>query len=457
MPRLSYGLEQVFTNLGIVGAGYKLYFYATGTGTPKTTYTNGNYNVANTNPVILDAAGRAETGIWGMDPSTYRMVLGNPDSTIVTVLLDPIVDVDPVDITSTNNIAGLTPIPTAFWGTTGGTSTNYTLNPALVDITSYSSQQTFIIDFHTACAASPNININNLGSVDLKKKTGAGTQIALQAGDINGRHLCANDGTDIIVLDPQIVYKLQAASANGLPFSNKMVLISNSGVDANNDIVFGTGTAYDRVNNVAFGLSSSLIKRLDAVWAAGTNQGGLDTGSEAPNTWYYCYVVYNPTTNVVDALFTATFGNPTLPSGYTISAYVGAIRNDGSSNIKAFVQNGQFFDFGVMTQDRAAAASPTSPTNVTLTVPAINNIIAKLTWYVVSGGTSYWLIVNPSYGSTTPTISNNNIATSIPGGANQANSGTLLVPTNSSSQVLINCTDTSDLTINTLGWVDTNL
>src|SRR5690554_5898491 len=43
-------------------AGGKVYTYSTGTTTPKATYTTSAGTVANTNPVILDSAGRAS--IW---------------------------------------------------------------------------------------------------------------------------------------------------------------------------------------------------------------------------------------------------------------------------------------------------------------------------------------------------------------------------------------------------------
>jgi hypothetical protein len=93
-------------------------------------------------------------------------------------------------------------LPAAYWGTTTGTSTNYELD-ALVPITSYSNVQCFFVDFHIACAASPNININDIGQINLKKKTGQGTKVALEEGDVSGRHIATNDGTDIIILDPR--------------------------------------------------------------------------------------------------------------------------------------------------------------------------------------------------------------------------------------------------------------
>src|ERR1035437_5995419 len=53
-------------------AGGKLYTYVAGTNIPLATYTTAAGNVANTNPVVLDAAGSAN--VWYSN-STYKVVL----------------------------------------------------------------------------------------------------------------------------------------------------------------------------------------------------------------------------------------------------------------------------------------------------------------------------------------------------------------------------------------------
>lgn len=199
MPRLVNGLEQIFTNLGIIGAGYKLFFFETTTTTPKTTYSDSDLQVQNPNPVECDEAGRPEFDIWGADPATYKLILGTPDSVIGNI--NPIVTIDPIDDLNTDSIINLNPLPAAYWGATTGTSTNYILD-ALVPITSYSDKQCFFVDFHIACGASPDININDIGAVDLKKYTITGTKLDIATGDIQtGRHILINDGVDIVVLN----------------------------------------------------------------------------------------------------------------------------------------------------------------------------------------------------------------------------------------------------------------
>ena len=75
---------QFFTNTGAVLTGGKLYTYAAGTTTPQVSYTTNAGNVARTNPIILDAAGRVGDGgeIW-ITAQPYKFVL--KDSTDVLI------------------------------------------------------------------------------------------------------------------------------------------------------------------------------------------------------------------------------------------------------------------------------------------------------------------------------------------------------------------------------------
>lgn len=70
--------------------------------------------------------------------------------------------------------------------------------------------------------------------------------------------------------------------------------------------------------------------------------GGLDEGEvEAPNTWYYAFVIYNPGTETYAGLLSSSAGAPTLPAGYTVKRLVGTVRNNGGSNFFMFCQIGE--------------------------------------------------------------------------------------------------------------------
>ena len=75
---------QFFTNTGAVLTGGKLYTYQAGTTTPQVTYTTSSGNVARTNPVVLDAAGRVPDGgeIWIL-PVSYKFVLKDSNDVLI--------------------------------------------------------------------------------------------------------------------------------------------------------------------------------------------------------------------------------------------------------------------------------------------------------------------------------------------------------------------------------------
>lgn len=66
---------QFFDNNGAPLAGGLLYTYAAGTTTPAATYTSSTGATANSNPIVLDSAGRPASEIWLTTGSSYKFVL----------------------------------------------------------------------------------------------------------------------------------------------------------------------------------------------------------------------------------------------------------------------------------------------------------------------------------------------------------------------------------------------
>jgi hypothetical protein len=75
---------QFFDNNGVPLAGGKLYTYAAGTTTPLVSYTTSAGNIARTNPIILDSAGRVPSGgeIW-ITPAQYKFVLKDSNDVLI--------------------------------------------------------------------------------------------------------------------------------------------------------------------------------------------------------------------------------------------------------------------------------------------------------------------------------------------------------------------------------------
>ena len=74
---------QFFSNTGQPLAGGLIYSYAAGTTAPAATYTSSAGNIANTNPIVLDAYGRVPNEIWLAVGSAYKFVL--QDSSYVQI------------------------------------------------------------------------------------------------------------------------------------------------------------------------------------------------------------------------------------------------------------------------------------------------------------------------------------------------------------------------------------
>ena len=66
---------QFFNNNGVPLSGGLLYSYAAGTSTPIATYTTISGNIANSNPIVLDSAGRVPNEIWITVGLGYKFVL----------------------------------------------------------------------------------------------------------------------------------------------------------------------------------------------------------------------------------------------------------------------------------------------------------------------------------------------------------------------------------------------
>lgn len=71
--------QQFFDNNGNVLAGGMLYTYAAGTTNPLVTYSDNAGTTPNSNPVLLDSAGRPEEEIWLAYSTAYKIVLKDSD------------------------------------------------------------------------------------------------------------------------------------------------------------------------------------------------------------------------------------------------------------------------------------------------------------------------------------------------------------------------------------------
>jgi hypothetical protein len=353
-----------------------------------------------------------------------------------------------------------------YLGTTGGAADAYTLSPSPA-ITAYVVPMRFWVKVSaTNATATPYLQISAIGTpasdAVIKKLAVNKSEVAVIAGDMvaNGLYEFQRNSANTawILLNPENPY--QAFNTN-ISYLLLPITIANNATDANNDIDFSSGV-FQFSDGSGQAKATALTKRLDASWVAGTNQGGLDTGSKANSTWYHCYAIYNPTTLVSDFLFSTGATTPTtLPSGYTKYKRVGSIKTDGSGNIRGFFQNGTYFflkipvlEFSGSSTTTAALVSLTTPLGIKATS------ILSTTVGTTPGSTRILRIFSPDATDAIPDASNTNGGyIQISGSTTDVylGSGNILVPTNTSSQVYHRASASTTITVNTQGWIDNEI
>jgi hypothetical protein len=113
--------------------------------------------------------------------------------------------------------------------------------------------------------------------------------------------------------------------------------------DTEHDISIAAGTCRDSANGTTMTLSSAMVKRIDAAWAAESTNGGLFSGAVANTTWYHVFLIEKDSDRSVDAGFDTSLTAANIPAGYTEYRRIGSVLTDGSANIRNFIQHGDYF------------------------------------------------------------------------------------------------------------------
>lgn len=168
---------QFFDANGAPLTGGLLYTYLSGTTTPVTTYTSPSGAVNNTNPIVLDAAGRTPNEIWVDGGVFYKFVLKSASfATIGTYDNIPAVG----DITTATTLITVS-------------GTNALIALATPTLGGYAAGQTFSFIAQNNNTAAVTIDVDNLG---VKAITRDGS-VALVADDLlaGKMHVIEYDGT----------------------------------------------------------------------------------------------------------------------------------------------------------------------------------------------------------------------------------------------------------------------
>lgn len=226
--------------------------------------------------------------------------------------------------------------------------------------------------------------------------------------------------------------------------------LSNNGTDATNDIDVAAGQATADDGTTPLVLGSSITKRLDAAWAVGTGNGGLDTGSIA-NTTYHVWLIRRSDTGVVDVLFSTSATAPTMPTNYDAKRRIGAILRE-SAAIVPFKQVDDIFQRQTPSYDITNGALGTSGALFTIKVPTgikVTAIISTLSRR--AAGAFYALIRDPDLDNIAASSSIWNMYQD----TNVWSFGFYQIVTNTSAQVRIRPNATFEVYGQVEGWIDT--
>jgi hypothetical protein len=285
----------------------------------------------------------------------------------------------------------------------------------------------------------PNVQIGQNGSVP--------------AGGTTGQVLTKTTSTD---------YDIQwsAGGASVVPGLLYGVQLANNTTNPNTSVDFSAGSATDDALDATMILSATLTKALNAAWAVGTNQGGLDTGTKANSTWYHVFLIQRSDTGVVDGLFSTSLASPVMPTSYDRKRRVGSIRTDGSGNILAFVQNGDTFLWAAPSVDVNASTVSTAGAVLTMLIPVDVQVegIFQSVWSGPGSTSTQVVISSPQQNNIAPTSGSVSAITLAIGATSVISVNEIRVRANTSSQIRVRASSSPagvTLQMATLGWVDT--
>jgi hypothetical protein len=233
------------------------------------------------------------------------------------------------------------------------------------------------------------------------------------------------------------------------------LILSNS-VDTDHDISISAGVCRDSSNVVSM-TGATLVKQIDAAWAAGTAAGGMFTGAVANSTWYHVHAIRKDSDGSVDYGFDTSVTAANKPAGYTYYRRIGAVLTNGSANINLFNQSGDEFLWLDPPLDVNVATLGAARTSYAISTPLGVACLAKINALCYKAATSPQVYISClDQNDEAPNIPNAAPLTTLyPAVAGEFAAAVLHVRTNASSQIGARSTSAStDFRIATMGYID---
>lgn len=393
--------QQFIDGNGVPYASGLVYFYTPNTTTPKNTYTNPGLTILNTNPVVLDAAGRAI--IYGN--GAYRQVLKDVDgNTVWDQLTKAPLGPDSVfdSIKTTTLLSG-----------TSTASLQAVVGPAIPNT------QILGTDFVSSGSLQARYEASTSEPVEAlaKSRSGTiGTNTIVQNGDGLGRlQFYGADGTNLVVgafiravvdaapgnndMPTSLVF---ATSPDGSASPSNRLTISNAGVVNIAGLTASSAVATDASRNLV------------SIANTGTGNNVLDTAPTVTNA-----NLVTPTIGAATAT-SINFGSTAL-SAYSTGTWV-PVDSSGASLALTSV-NGKYERIGPLVIAFGTATYPSTGNGTNALIGGLpytaNNSTADqqgvLTFSGTSGATSVLMVINSKtfgfWNSSSTAMTNANLST----------------------------------------------
>ena len=204
------------------------------------------------------------------------------------------------------------------------------------------------------------------GSADLPLDQIPDTLTGKDADTVDGAH-AGNGADEVLVLDSSGLVPVANLPCQGIRDISRGLVIKNTVANP----AYQVDIDADEImlqSSTPLALTVSSVNLTVDITDSGAD--GLDTGAEATSTWYYLWVIYNPSTTTTAGLLSISSTAPTMPAGYTYKALVGAVYNDSGDDFIVFHQLDNRVVIGVNTAFSGATDATYTSKSLAAFVPA---------------------------------------------------------------------------------------
>lgn len=228
---------------------------------------------------------------------------------------------------------------------------------------------------------------NTTGAFSVTCKTSSGTGISIATGTATNVYC---DGTNISNSSAVV-------SSSGISGARKNLKISYTGTSAVVNVT-ADELSLENASNQYITLRSVSISASSGSASGVANS--LDSGAWAFGTFYNLFVIYNPSTFTPGLLWSLSATSPTLPSGYTYFARIGANKTQSATNYYFLggSQNNEVFEYRVASGSNVTSL-PTMSSGSQGNVTTPTWLAVPVGGYVPPTATAIDVVMAGAYGS----------------------------------------------------------